>query len=49
MAAGDRLRVYCTYVNDTGQPVTHGESSTDEMCLFGIYRYPALGIDCAGQ
>jgi hypothetical protein len=43
MAQGDRLRVECTYVNNTGADVSFGDSSTEEMCFSGIYRYPALG------
>jgi len=38
---GDEIRVTCTYVNNTGQLVTFGESSNQEMCFTGIYRYPA--------
>jgi len=40
---GDELRVTCTYVNTTGQPVTWGDSQADEMCFTGMYRYPVLG------
>lgn len=43
MAAGARLDVTCTYVNDTGTGKTFGESSNSEMCFTGIYRYPATG------
>jgi hypothetical protein len=38
--AGDRLRVECTYENPTGETRVFGESSNDEMCFTGIYRYP---------
>jgi Copper type II ascorbate-dependent monooxygenase, C-terminal domain len=41
--AGDRITTGCTYVNNTGSTVTFGESSTNEMCFTGIYRYPAGG------
>jgi hypothetical protein len=39
---GDRLMTTCTYMNNTGKPMTFGESSLNEMCFTGIYRYPAV-------
>jgi hypothetical protein len=39
--AGDQINVKCTYLNTTGHLVTVGESSDDEMCFSGLYRYPA--------
>lgn len=47
--AGDKLETTCTYRNTTGSAVPYGESSTDEMCFTGIYRYPAGGnlLACA--
>jgi hypothetical protein len=39
--SGDQLRITCTYVNNTGQVVTFGDSSNKEMCFAGLYRYPA--------
>jgi hypothetical protein len=47
--AGDTLTTTCTYVNTTGSPVSFGESSNNEMCFTGIYRYPAGGnlLACA--
>ena len=39
--SGDQIRVTCTYVNDTGATVTFGDSSNQEMCFTGMYRYPA--------
>jgi hypothetical protein len=47
--AGDRLETTCTYRNTTGMPVPYGESSNDEMCFTGVYRYPAGGdlLACA--
>lgn len=39
--AGDRINVKCTYLNDTGQPVSNGDSSEQEMCFSGLYKYPA--------
>jgi hypothetical protein len=41
---GDLVRVDCTYLNDTGQPVPFGDSSEQEMCFAGLYRYPAAGL-----
>lgn len=41
MGIGDRIRVDCTYDNPTGRTLRFGESSDDEMCYAGIYRYPA--------
>jgi hypothetical protein len=41
--AGDRLRVECTYSNDTEREVTFGESTTDEMCFLAVARYPGAG------
>lgn len=38
---GDEIRVTCTWVNDTGSPVNFGDSSDQEMCFSGLYRYPA--------
>lgn len=39
--AGDRVNVRCTYDNPTGSDVHWGDSSTEEMCFAGLYRYPA--------
>jgi hypothetical protein len=41
---GDRIETTCTYVNNTNpiHAVGFGESSLDEMCFTGIYRYPAV-------
>ncbi len=47
--AGEGLKVECTYQNYTGRTVIFGDSSNDEMCFAGIYRYPATGaglFDC---
>lgn len=49
IAAGDRIEVDCTYVNDTGSTVTWGESSDQEMCFAGFYRYPAAGRGFCGD
>jgi hypothetical protein len=40
---GDRVRVECTHNNTTAQRVTFGESTLQEMCFAGLYRYPADG------
>lgn len=40
--AGDTMRVTCTYINTTGTLVRWGDSSNQEMCFAGLYRYPAL-------
>ena len=43
MSRGDTFRYECGYTNTTGQTVRFGDSSDDEMCVMGIYRYPATG------
>ncbi|MDQ3296878.1 MAG: hypothetical protein M3619_09850 [Myxococcota bacterium] len=43
VAVGDQIRVTCTWVNNTGQNITFGDSSNKEMCFTGMYRYPAVG------
>jgi Copper type II ascorbate-dependent monooxygenase, C-terminal domain len=47
--AGDKITTTCDYVNTTGHEVDFGESSTDEMCFTGLYRYPAANnlLGCA--
>jgi hypothetical protein len=40
---GDRVRVECTHNNTTPDRVTFGESTLQEMCFAGIFRYPADG------
>lgn len=49
LAAGDRIRTSCTYVNNTGVPLRFGDSSNEEMCFTGMYKYPAGGnlFQCA--
>lgn len=46
---GDRIETACTWINNTGSTVTFGESSTQEMCFTGLYRYPAQnnGLFCS--
>jgi len=37
---GDSIRVDCTYTNTLGTTLQWGDSSTEEMCFTGLYRYP---------
>lgn len=41
VSAGDYVEVKCRYDNHREGPVSFGESSTEEMCFAGLYRYPA--------
>jgi len=38
---GDNIKVECTWRNTTNALVRFGESSTQEMCFSGFYRFPA--------
>jgi hypothetical protein len=40
---GEKVQYACTFDNPTGQTVSFGDSSDDEMCVLGMYRYPARG------
>jgi hypothetical protein len=40
---GDRVRVECTHNNTTPERVTFGESTLQEMCFAGVFRYPSDG------
>lgn len=40
LAAGDEVMIDCTYDNRTRETVTFGDSSLEEMCFAGLYRYP---------
>ncbi len=40
-AQGDQLHVACSYMNTTGNVVTFGESTKNEMCFAMTYVYPA--------
>ncbi|MCA9677374.1 MAG: hypothetical protein KC464_20285 [Myxococcales bacterium] len=42
--SGDSINVDCTYNNTTGHAVSFGDSSTDEMCFTGLYRYPKQAV-----
>lgn len=44
VSAGDSIRVECYYENDTGTPITFGDSSEREMCFTGLYRYPKQAL-----
>jgi hypothetical protein len=43
LQANDKIKVTCTYNNTTGTTLGFGDSSDDEMCFGGMYRYPAQG------
>ena len=39
---GDRIQVTCSYNNpNTSGSITFGDSTNDEMCFTGLYRYPS--------
>jgi hypothetical protein len=40
MAAGDKVRFECTWRNTTDRTIHFGDSSLDEMCAIGLYRFP---------
>ncbi|MBL0212410.1 MAG: hypothetical protein IPQ07_00740 [Myxococcales bacterium] len=40
VAQGDQIKVTCSYDNTTGGVVTFGDSTNQEMCFTGLYRYP---------
>lgn len=50
---GSQITTTCTYLNNTavtappGHTIAFGESSTDEMCFTGLYKYPAGGTTFA--
>ncbi len=48
VSAGESVRVECDYTNTSSQTVTFGDSSEQEMCFAGLYRYPAekSGVFC---
>ncbi|MET0390091.1 MAG: hypothetical protein ABW321_29235 [Polyangiales bacterium] len=48
LKAGDAVEVECTFDNDTDRTVQFGESSLDEMCFVGLYRFPLAddGLIC---
>lgn len=38
---GDRIQVTCSYLNPTTSPIRFGDSTNEEMCFTGLYRYPS--------
>ncbi|HEY5925795.1 MAG TPA: hypothetical protein VIV11_29110 [Kofleriaceae bacterium] len=40
---GEKVQYECTFDNPTGQTVSFGDSTDSEMCVLGMYRYPARG------
>ena len=42
MAKGDEIDYECTWRNTTSRTIHFGQSSLDEMCAMGLYRYPGL-------
>ena len=42
MHKGDQIGVTCTYDNETGKPVSFGQSSFNEMCFAISYLYPPV-------
>lgn len=40
---GDQVQFECGFDNETGATVVFGDSTDDEMCVLGMYRYPATG------
>jgi hypothetical protein len=43
LQSGDKIRVTCMFKNTTGKQIMWGDSSDEEMCFGGMYRYPAQG------
>ncbi len=43
VAAGTHIEVTCTFVNNTGTALKFGDSSNEEMCFSGMYKWPAGG------
>jgi hypothetical protein len=41
---GDNLQTTCDYNNLSGATVVFGPESTDEVCLTGVYRFPAPSV-----
>ena len=52
LESGTRIDVTCTYNNSTNPPqtISFGDSSNEEMCFTGIYKWPTGGslFQCAG-
>lgn len=44
--SGDRIDVTCSWINPVNHPdVTFGDSTNEEMCFTGMYRYPAANAN----
>jgi hypothetical protein len=43
LQTNDKIRVECRYNNPTNAAIPWGDSSDEEMCFGGMYRYPAQG------
>lgn len=45
---GDTIGVTCSWKNNSDATVRYGDTSADEMCFAGLYRYPAAnsGLYC---
>ena len=39
--AGERIDVTCHWQNTSDETVSYGDTSNEEMCFVGLYRYPA--------
>lgn len=46
--AGERIEVTCHWTNTSDETVQYGDTSNEEMCFVGLYRYPAFspGLYC---
>ena len=51
VAKGTPIQTTCTFTNTTANAVSFGESSTNEMCFTGLYKYPAGGnlVQCVSN
>jgi Copper type II ascorbate-dependent monooxygenase, C-terminal domain len=43
LRAGGRVRATCTYLNTSSHTVTFGTDTASELCLVGVYKWPAGG------
>lgn len=43
LSRGDAIEYACGFTNPTGETVPFGDSTDKEMCVLGVYRYPATG------
>jgi hypothetical protein len=49
LAPNDQLKLTCTYTNTTTNPVSFGESTSNEMCVFIFYYTKFDGLDGCQQ